>query len=343
MSNNEQHKRITLMDVAQRAGVSYQTVSRVVNAHPNVSKDTRQRVARAIKELDYRPNRAAQSLVTRRSFMLELITFGSEFYGPAHMIAAVGQTARGLGYNLTVNNMEGTSPDDYRQALGSLSDHLVDGIVILAPTDGTPVDALLALCRGIPTVLVDSQLGVLSPSVVIDQRAGGRLLGEYLLALGHRRIVEITGPLNWHGAQARHDGVCEALAQGGVVPLAVRAGDWSPDCGYQLTRALLAEGVGFTALVAGNDHVALGAMRALREHGLRVPEDVSVVGFDNLPESAYYEPPLTTVQQDFVALGKHCVDYLAALIADPGMALHQRVLYPRFVERASAAPYRESY
>jgi LacI family transcriptional regulator len=341
MTHYERQKRITLVDVATRVGVSYQTVSRVVNDHPNVSHETRQRVARAIKELDYRPNRAAQSLVTRRSYMLELITFGSEFYGPAHMIASVGQTARGLGYNLTVNHMDGSSPDDYRQALNSITDHLVDGIVMLAPTSATAVDALLTLCRGIPTVLVDSAPGAHSPSVIIDQRAGGRMIGQHLFALGHRAIAEITGPLNWYGAQARHDGVCEALEQVGLALVASREGDWSPDCGYTLTRALLADGVSFTALVTGNDHVALGAMRALREHGLRVPEDVSVVGFDNQPESAYYEPPLTTIHQDFAALGKQCIDYLVALIADPEMPVHQRVLYPHFVRRQSTdAPRR---
>ncbi|MFO7321692.1 MAG: LacI family DNA-binding transcriptional regulator [Chloroflexota bacterium] len=340
MTGGQRLKRVTLYDVALRSGVSYQTVSRVINDHPNVSKVTRQRVLKAIKELDYRPNRAAQSLVTRRSFVLEVVTFGSEFYGPSRMMVCLERSAKALGYSLTFTNLTNASLEDFREALDSITDRLIDGIVIIAPTDQTAPEAVLDLCRGIPTVLVDNELGSTTPSVVIDQRYGGQLVAQHLLRLGHQRICEISGPLNWHGAKARHEGVSETLREAGLETIATREGDWSPACGYRLTRQLLADGAQFTALIAGNDNMALGAMRALRESGLRIPEDVSVVGFDNLPDSPYFEPPLTTVHQDFDALGRQSIDFLAALIQNPELPVHQRVLYPHFVERLSTRPCR---
>jgi LacI family transcriptional regulator len=328
-------KRVTLYDVAHQSGVSYQTVSRVINDHPHVSEATRQRVLRVIKELDYRPNRAARSLVTRRSFTLEIITFGSNFYGPAKMVASVERAAKARGYNLTFSNLDSTEPESFRGALDSISERLVDGLVIISPTDGTPHDQLLALCRGIPTVLVDNEQGAVAPSVIIDQHYGGVMLAKHLLELGHREICEISGPLNWYGAKSRQAGLRETLSGVGVSLVASSEGDWTPLCGYDGTRRLLDSGARFTALVAGNDHTALGAMRALREHGLDVPRDVSVVGFDNIPETAYYEPPLTTVHQDFEALGSQSVEYLVDLISSPETPVHQRVLYPYFVERQS--------
>jgi DNA-binding LacI/PurR family transcriptional regulator len=143
------------------------------------------------------------------------------------------------------------------------------------------------------------------------------MLAKHLLELGHREICEISGPLNWYGAKSRQAGLRETLSGVGVSLVASSEGDWTPLCGYDGTRRLLDSGARFTALVAGNDHTALGAMRALREHGLDVPRDVSVVGFDNIPETAYYEPPLTTVHQDFEALGSQSVEYRSISSAAP--------------------------
>lgn len=328
-------RHVTLYDVAQLSGVSYQTVSRVINNHPHVSKDTRQRVLNAIKELNYYPNRAAQSLVTRRSNTLEIITYGTHYYGPSQMVYSVERAARQLGYNLVFSSIAEPSPDEIRAALGSISGRMIDGIIMINPVMGIDYDELMLCCAGIPFVLVDTELGSQIPSVVIDQHYGCRLAVEHLIARGHRSICEISGPLNWFGAVARHRS-WQATLQAAGLPAGISVeGDWTPMGGYAAARRLLDESPRFTGLIVGNDQMALGALRALRESGLRVPEDVAVVGFDDVPEAAYFEPPLTTVRQDFAALGQQAVGYLIDLIEHPDITPHQRMLYPQLIERQS--------
>lgn len=328
-------KPITLHDVAKRSGVSYQTVSRVINNHPYVSKDTRHRVLTAIRELDYRPNRVARSLATRRTYTLGVVTFGSNYYGPAQMMANVERAARARGYNVTLSNLETLTPRSIREMVEQLGGQLVDGLVLITPVLGISYEELVSLCAGIPFVMIDAQFGARIPSVVIDQRYGSQLVTQHLLDLGHRAICEIRGPLNWFGAIARHESCLATLAEAGLEPVQQVEGNWAVEDGYTGARQILESGVAFSALVVGNDQMALGALRALHEHGLRIPEDISVVGFDDIPEAAYFEPPLTTVRQDFVGLGEQSVEYLVGLIDDPDTPLHQRVLHPRLIVRQS--------
>lgn len=332
---NPAHRRITLHDVAQFCGVSYQTVSRVVNNNPHVSKETRRRVLRAIKELNYQPNHVARSLVTRRSNLLEVITFGSNHYGPSQMVAHVERAARQQGYNLILTNISHMSLDEIRAAINSLSGRLVDGLIMITPVQGVEYDELADLCDGIPFVMIDTQLGSTTPSVVINQWYGSQLATQHLIDLGHRAICEISGPLNWHGAVARHESWRATLAAAGISPGQSAEGDWTAVGGYQAAVRLIESRAHFTALVAGNDQMALGAMRALREAGLRVPQDVSVVGFDDIPEAVCFEPPLTTIRQDFNVLGRQSVEYLVDRINQPDTPLQQRVLYPALIERQS--------
>jgi LacI family transcriptional regulator len=329
-------RRVTLDDVAQAAGVSSQTVSRVVNNHPYVSEETRQRVLGIIHKLDYRPNRAARSLATQRSYMLGIITYGFPHFGPAQMMCHVEQTARARGYGVSFSTVSALSLEEIRKALESLGNHAVDGLVLIAPVAGVTHHDLEKLSGGIPLVLLDAELGSSVPSVVIDQRHGSRIATQYLIDLGHRQISEIHGPVNWFGAQSRHESWRETLLAAELEPGLFVEGDWTARGGYAAARRLLDEGAEFTALVAGNDQMALGAIRALRERGLRVPQDVSVVGFDDIPEAAYYEPPLTTVRQDFPVLGEQGVEYLISLITDPNTPLAQHVLYTELIERQSA-------
>jgi DNA-binding LacI/PurR family transcriptional regulator len=328
-------KRVTLHDVAEQAGVSYQTVSRVINENPHVSKDTRQRVLRVIKELNYQPNHAARSLVTRRSNLLEVITFGSHHYGPSQMVAHVERAARRLGYNLILSHIIEMSVDEIRAAINSLSGRLVDGLIMVTPVVGLDYDDLMALCQGIPFVMIDPQLGSITPSVVINQHYGSQLATKHLLNLGHRDICEISGPLHWFGAMARHESWRDTLETAGVTPGQSIEGDWTAVGGYAAAQHLLDNEASFTALVVANDQMALGAMRAMRERGLHIPYDISVVGFDDIPEAVCFEPPLTTVRQDFEALGSQSVEYLVDLIHQPDMPLQQRVLYPALVIRQS--------
>lgn len=332
------HKKATIRDVAERADVSPQTVSRVINGYTHVSKKARLRVQRAIEELNYRPNRAAQSLVTRQSRILAVITFGATHYGPAQMVANVQTEARARGYNLILSNLSSTEKDEIRKAMESISGSLVDGLVFITPVEGASYADLATLCRGVPYVQIDVELGVQQPSVVIDQRMGYRLATEHLIMLGHQQIAHISGPLNWFGAQARLSAWRDMMQANGYDSSLTVEGDWTPAGGYRATMQLIESGQPFTALAVGNDHMALGALHALRQQGKRVPEDVSVVGFDDIPEAAYFAPPLTTVRQDFGALGKQSVEYLVSLINKPETPPHQRVLMPQLIVRESTRP-----
>jgi LacI family transcriptional regulator len=332
---NRRSKNVTLHDVAKQCGVSYQTVSRVINNHPHVSKETRHRILQVIRELDYRPNRAARSLVTQRSYTLGIIAFGSDFYGPAQMMTNVERAAKTRGYSLAFSSIADVTPEVIRQTIDNLSGQLVDGFVLITPVLGIQYDELVSLCAGIPFVQIDAELGAQVPSVVIDQRYGSQLATQHLIDLGHRKICEISGPLHWFGAVARHESWIATLEAAGIEPGLSKKGDWTSAGGYKAAHSLLDEGATFTALVVGNDQMALGAIRALRERGLCVPKDVSVVGFDDIPEAAYFEPPLTTVQQDFTGLGEQSVEYLVTLINNPDTPSHQRVLHPHLVTRLS--------
>jgi DNA-binding LacI/PurR family transcriptional regulator len=334
MSDN---RRFTMHDVANRAGVSYQTVSRVINHHPHVAQDTRERVLHVIAELGYRPNRAAQLLAGNHSRVLGMTTFALNQYGPAQMVISVEQAAREAGYDLIFANVTDTALESVQAAIHHLLHWEVDGLVFLAPLTGMTPEDLRMLCGDVPLVQIGASGGDGASSAAVDQAHGGRLIAQHLMGLGHTRLAEIRGPAAWVDAQARHQSLLDVLAEAGLEPTASEAGDWTPRSGYEAARALLAKGAAFTALVAGNDQMALGALRALNEAGRRVPQDVSLVGFDDIPEAAYFDPPLTTIRQDFEQLGRQGVAYMIERIANPGAAAqHSRVL-PRLIERTSSA------
>jgi DNA-binding LacI/PurR family transcriptional regulator len=213
---------------------------------------------------------------------------------------------------------------------------MADGFLLMLPHEGLSGADLSLLCDGRPFVVVGGQVGPGIPSVVFDQRAGVRAAADYLLRLGHRRIAEIMGSPAHADARARHEAFVEVMDAHGLQPAASVEGDFQAASGYAAVQRMLATRVEFSALLVGNDRMALGAMRALREHGLRVPEDVSIVGFEDAQESAYYEPPLTTVRQNFDALGAQCVSVLVSLIEGSDVPIHQVVLRPELVVRQSA-------
>lgn len=335
-------QRTTLDDVARLANVSSQTVSRVVNNSPRVSDETRRRVQEAIRELGYRPNRAARSLATQRSSMLGIIGFGMDYYGPAQMIHNIERTARAKGYGVTLLNINAFSADVLRRAMEDLGDQTVDGLVFILPLEGICYGELQNICGDIPFVHIDAPLGVTVPSVVIDQYLGSQLVTQHLIDLGHETLCEISGPLTWNGARARHQAWLDTVAAAGLNAEFSLEGNWTAQSGYDAMCELLKIRRAFTGLVVGNDQMALGAIRALRTHGFSVPEHVSVVGFDDIPEATFYEPPLTTIRQDFGALGEQSVEYLTALINNPDTPVHQRVLYPQLIGRKSTRKIAES-
>jgi DNA-binding LacI/PurR family transcriptional regulator len=322
-------------DVARVAGVSHQTVSRVLNNHPNVSSKTRERVEQAITELGYRRNTAARSLVTRRSQTIGVL--GSELaqYGPSHTLLGVQQAARDAGYFVSVAGLREVTPETIKDAMAHFMDQGVDGIVVTVPHPGT-FDVLKDITTQVPLVAVGSVGDEMLTGATVDQREGARLAVQHLLELGHKRIGHLSGPSDWIDAAARTEGWRDALAEAGLEPGTLIEGDWSAECGYR-EGLKIAAGRSVTALFVANDQMALGVLRAFSEGGVQVPGDISVVGFDDQPESAYFIPPLTTVAQDFEELGQRCIGLLLDRL-ETGDTGTPATVKPRLIIRATTAP-----
>ncbi|MFN8075198.1 MAG: substrate-binding domain-containing protein [Kineosporiaceae bacterium] len=327
-----------LNDVARLAGVSAQTVSRVVNASGYVSVETRTRVERAVEQLGYRPNRAARALATRRTSTMGVIASDSRHWGPASVRRAVEHEARRRGYAVSAVDLESVTGEELAAAIDHLLRQDVEGIVVVAARDET-LAAVQAQRPTVPLVLAEGDAPALT-TVGVDQAAGSRLATEHLIALGHRCIAHVAGPADWPEARAREQGWRHALGAAGLAVIEPWRGDWSPDSGYEAGRALAARH-DVSAAVVANDQMALGVLRALHEGGRRVPDDVSLVGFDDIPEAAYLLPPLTTVRQDFAAVGVRCMEALHALIegdaAGAAPAVHR--IPADLVVRASTGPW----
>jgi LacI family transcriptional regulator len=329
-------KQATLHDVAKLCGVSYQTVSRVVNNSPDVSNKTRRRVLEAIEALGYQPNLIARSLKTRQSLMLEVIIFGVDTYIPRELMESMGRAAKAHGYRLMFSSIVDDDVRGMQSLLHRLNSRACDGAIVTAPIEIDSYAKVLETHTAVPIVQVRNKRTAAVPSVTIDQHAGIQMATQYLLDLGHRQIAEISGPLSWYEASLRHSDFLAILNANGLAPAAiVESSQWMPSGGYAATHQLLDSGVSFSALIAANDYLGLGAILALTERGLRVPEDVSIVGFDDSPEAAFFRPPLTTIRQDYEALGQQSVQYLIDIIHNPDTPVHQRVLAPRLIERQS--------
>jgi DNA-binding LacI/PurR family transcriptional regulator len=334
MGNDHGRRLPRLEDVAARANVSHQTVSRVINNHPNVSAATRGRVEAAIAELGYRRNTAARSLVTRRTQTIGVLASELGQYGPANTLLGVQQAAREAGYFVSIAAIRGAGSEAIADAVGHLTDQGADGLIVIAPHDGT-LEVLEGLKLNVPVIVVGVAGHGNLCGVMLDQKLGARLAVAHLIELGHQRIGHVSGPLDWIDGQARVDGWREELAEAGLGDDLLVEGDWSAGSGYRIGQQL-AEQRQATAVFVSNDQMALGLLRAFGEKGVRVPEDVSVIGFDDQPESAYFMPPLTTVRQDFEELGKRCMDLMRAQIED-GAAGGTLVVGPELVVRASTA------
>ncbi|MCW2778701.1 MAG: transcriptional regulator, LacI family [Frankiales bacterium] len=325
----------SMADVAARAGVSHQTVSRVINDSPSVSPTTRSRVVAAMDELRYRPNTAARALVTGRSRTLGVLSMSGTLFGPASVLAGVQAAARTADYAVTVVDLPSTQPEALRRSTGLLLRQGVDGIVVIAPVPSDGAALLEAAC-GVPVVVVEGQPAGEVRVVSVDQVAVGRLATEHLLEAGHRTVWHVAGPEQWHEAEGRRTGWEQALHRVGAVPPPVLRGDWSPASGYDAGRHLARTDV--TAVFAANDQMALGVLRALWEQGRRVPEDVSVVGVDDIPEASYFSPPLTTVRQDFRELGRQGLSALLAQVEGQDRGRQRTSIPPTLVTRQSVAP-----
>lgn len=325
-----------MADVAKLAGVSAQTVSRVSNGFPGVLEETRQQVLAAMKELGYRPNSAARALKRGEFRTIGVILFNLSSTGNMRTLEAVASSAAREGYATTLLPVTVPTQDGVQGAFTRLGELAVDGVVMIMEVH--LLDAMtVALPPTAPVVVVDSDAGDRYCVVDTDQASGAGAAVEHLLGLGHGTVWHIAGPKESFAAERRVGAWRAALESAGrEVPPLLR-GDWSAESGYR-AGLRIAQDPGCSAVFVANDQMALGLLRALREQGRRVPEDVSVVGFDDIPEAASYVPPLTTIHQDFAEVGRRCVDGVLRQIRKDEAERGTTLVPTSLVVRSSTAP-----
>ncbi len=342
------HERVTIKEVARQAGVSTQTISRVLNRHPDVAPETRRRVLHLIEKLDYHPSALARSLIQRRSLMLGVVTAGLKFIGPSLTLNGIIEKAELANYALLLKELPSFDTPEIEPVLQSLLSRQVDGILWAVPEIGTNRDRILEILSTLPVPLVflDTCPRPEITSLSIDNAYGGRLAARHLLAQGYRRIGHISGPLDWWSASERQRGWQETLAEAGLPVLDSHkvSGNWTSASGRQAMQALLGQYPELDAVFVANDQMALGALHAAQERGLRVPQELGVVGFDGIPEAAFFLPALTTIEQDPDAMGRAAVKELVAIIEAgshgnsdqaTGELARTTLFQPKLVERES--------
>jgi len=348
MHSNGTGRAPVMADVAQAAGVSHQTVSRVLNDHPNVKPATRERVLAAIRELGYRPNVAARALVTRRTRTLGVISFNTTLYGPASMLYGIEQAAKDLDYFVAVAALSALDRRSVLDAVERLRDQAVEGMIVIAPQNSA-VSALSQVRSDIPLVAVGCGTHAALSSVAVDNETGAERATSFLLDLGHRTVHHVAGPRSWLDAQEREAGWRGTLiARGAPVPEPIYGGDWTARSGFELGRELVNrirdEVDPVTAVFCANDHTALGLLRAVQQAGIKVPEELSIIGFDDIPEAEYFGPPLTTIRQDFDEVGRRALATVIDLVngAAAGLPAPRQAprvtVGPSLVVRSSTAP-----
>ncbi len=304
-------EKLTIKQVADAAGVSVMTVSRVLNNRPDVSSATRKRIQQLIDEMGYAPNVMASSLRQGRSNTLGVVATGIEYFGPSRTLVGVEREAEALGYSLLLNLLHYPESNHGEDVLDSMLSRQVEGIVWAVPEIGSNREWLCEKVRGIATPVIFLSMQPREHSMVsaVDNYAGGRLATEHLLSQGSRQVGIITGPLTWWEARQRAQGWQDALKDAGIEGLDALSteGDWMAAGGEAGLNRLLEQCPTLDAVFASNDQMALGALQAARKAGRQVPHDLAIVGFDDIPESAYFFPSLTTVRQDLAQVGEKAI------------------------------------
>jgi LacI family transcriptional regulator len=310
--------RPTIKEVASVAGVSTQTVSRVINDRPDVSPETRQRVQDVIQQLQYRPSALARSLISHRSQTLGVVTAGLDYIGPSRTLSGIASAAEDAGYSVLLKELPSFDTKDISPIFQAFLSRHVDGIIWAVPEVGEnrkwinnpPTDIEIPLVY--LTMEHQKDLSIVS----IDNYQGGKIAVSHLLEQGYRHVGHISGPLDWWEARQRKTGWIDTLTEAG---LEVRdtywvQGNWSSESGSLSLEKLLQQYPEVDAIFVGNDQMALAVIQIARQKGLRIPEDIGLVGFDNIPESAYFCPPITTIQQDQYSLAKFAVEEIIKTI-----------------------------
>ncbi|WP_106401075.1 LacI family DNA-binding transcriptional regulator [Actinocorallia populi] len=334
MGEGKGPRPVVMEDVAELAGVSAMTVSRVLNSPGKVRAATRAKVLAAVRVLDYRPNAAARVLATGRSGVLGVVSFDTTLHGPASTVHGIERAAREHGHLVSIVSLGTLNRRSIGEGVERLRGQSVFGAVIVAPHESA-AEALGGLPSDLPVVVVGADDGLPFPLAAVDQGAGAARVTRHLLSLGHETVWHLAGPDEWVDARSRVAGWRETLEAGGHAVPERLVGDWSAGSGYDLGREI-ARDPSVTAVFAANDAMALGLLRALREAGRRVPEDVSVAGFDDVPESAFFAPPLTTVRQNFGEVGRRAFALLMERVGG-GDARARKAVEPELIVRESTA------
>ena len=336
------NRHVTIQQVADKAGVSIQTVSRVLNNRPDVSLETRQRVQQIIAELGYQPYAIARGLATKRTFTLGLIASDFSDYWFAQVAMGAEAEAHKHGYFFMLGSTENSSQDEPK-FLRLLTERHVEGILFIRANRPIDLDHLREVQKsGTPVVstgfyLRDPELSF----VEVDNLDGGLKATQHLISLGHRKIAMITGPSDLNSVINRSGGYRQALQTAGITSdpnLIVQAQNWWHRSGYAAMKELLSRKLPFTAVFAHNDRLAKGAISALNEAGLKVPQDVSIIGYDDIPEAEFGDPPLTTIRQPMQEVGKAAASLLIKLIEDPDASPQQILFDTELIRRSSCAP-----
>jgi DNA-binding LacI/PurR family transcriptional regulator len=327
-----------IFDVARLAGVSHQTVSRVINDLPNVRPSTRARVEQAIAQLHYSPSPAARALVTKRTRTIGLVTPGISDYGPTSIAMHFNFAARAARYSVESVSVPPDDPKAIRAVIDGLLRQRVDALVLVV-VHVEVLELVRNLDLSIPVVIAASTARRSPVIVSIDQYRGARTAVRHLAEIGHTRILHLAGPRIAPDATERVRGWRDELAEHRLEIVPPVFGDWSAESGYRLGSELDVEpGV---AVFVGNDQMSIGLLSALRERHLRVPEDVSVVGFDDVPEAGYLFPPLTTIRQDFDTLGELIMQKVLIAVEESGPLTEDTPLPTHLVLRQSTRPVEE--
>ncbi|SKC50500.1 LacI family DNA-binding transcriptional regulator [Krasilnikoviella flava] len=328
-----------IRQVAQLAGVSHMTVSRVLNDHPNIREATRRRVEEAIDQLGYRPNMTARALATQRSRRIGVLVESAATFGPTSTLYAVESAARASGYVVSSVLLRAGEEITPQEAVDHLIAQGVDALCVVAPRSSS-IAALRRIAVGVPVLVVKPDKDPTFLTVTVDQQAGTTLAVDHLVSLGHRDILHLAGPLDWLDARTRERSFHARAKSWGLRERPIVVGDWTADFAYDFARGIR-ELPEYTAIFAANDDMAVGLVHGLHDRGFSVPDDVSVVGFDDIPLARHVIPPLTTVRQNFHALGVSVVDVLRSAIEEQEIPTVTKIP-PELVARASSAAPRKA-
>ncbi len=337
-------KRTTIIDVARAAGVSYQTVSRVINSKPDVSDETRDRVQAAIQALNYKPSVIARSLIQQRSFTIGVVTAGLKHIGPSRTLNGIAQQAEEKGYTLLLKELPSYDTNDVQYLVDSLLSRHVDGIIWAAPEIAENRNWIEEATVSLPVPIIFlSMHPIAAISVIdIDNYLGGKIATQHLIDNGYQNIGLISGPLDWWVARQRKLGWEHVLLnnQRQPAPRTWVEGNWSSSSGEKSFQQLLEQYPEIDAVFSANDQMALGAMSYAYLHEMRIPDDIAFVGFDDIAEAEYFSPPLTTVHQDLLNLGSIAVDEIVKAIEElregKSWKANNHLLTPQLVVRQSS-------